>query len=766
MTKARASKEKFIANTFLIKLLLVYLGTAVMSVLVLAIIMYYWFGNKSTEDILSMNRLMLNSVHAKGDSAISNAEQIAYQVYKHSEFQGLLREEKPSVPELLNTSKFIDTILLTNEEVASVYILRNGKIVMEKTGRGVVEKESTIIKLAESIPNLTPVVRTVSYITGESGNVISVLFQEVGIGAVLVTLDSEQVKQTVFNRDERDTSAAAIFDSKGRILLSSNNEPGDIERYHTAYEYLTHEGQLSGSGSRHVKGEKGLIANYIVYENPDWTVLSLMRDNDIIREQSKAMNTIVTVISIILVMLVFISIVVSKRYYLPMTAIFSQIVRSARKTDIPDAKEALNLKVIMNATKSLFERMNVYESQEEKNIFAMQSQYVQSLLQQSHERDEQEIREGLVELRVVSNTHDAYLILVIRMNDYAGFSERNTKTAASLKLNSLANLTLEMLGRDTNSTYVVVDEEHLVFLLQVDPQHAGALEPARLEPVLMQLRETAKSIWDIGFTAGASRVEQRYKNIASSYQQAYEATNYRLYDGQEPVLYTSAAIIESENVSESVRKLEKQLIKDVKQVAKAEFVEHVKEYLNLQRALPYRTTVKLNAQMIHSLFGILDDVIFAQAAKPEYDYASIYNRVLTMESLAELGEWYEDAYERISLAFIAINTSGTSDIVRKIVELTARNYANSTLSANGMADELQITPQYFSKLVKESLGMSFPDYINNLRLTKARELLASHPEMGVKQIYESIGYNNAAYFTALFKKTYGVTPTQYRKSVT
>ncbi|NOU64569.1 helix-turn-helix domain-containing protein [Paenibacillus sp. LMG 31461] len=764
MSMTKASKEKIIAKTFFIKLLLIYLGTAVMSVLVLAIILYYWFGNKSTEDILAMNRLILNSVHAKGNSAISNANQIAYQIFKQSEFQGLMEDEKPGAADLLNTSKFIDTILLTNPAVASIYIIKNKQIVMEKTGRGVAEKESTIIELVESIKNLTPVVRSVPYTTGKIANVISILFKDEEIGSVLVTLDSDRLKQEVFNHNVADTSVAAIFDANGQILLSSNEEISSTKLYHKAYEQLSKNHQLSGSGSRIMQDEQHLIANYIFFENPDWTVLSLIRDNDIIREQSKAMKTIIAVISVIFVMLLFISIVVSKRYYLPMMLIFSQIVRSARKTGVSESMEAVNLKVIVNATKSLFERMNVLEHQEEMSIFTMQSRYIHTLLQQSNEMDEQEIREHLLDLRVVNSTQDAYIILVIRINGLVEFREHNTKMSSSLKLNSLGNLTLEMLGYDTNSTYVIVDEEQLVFLLQVDA-HDRRFDPVAFESVLLQLRETSQNLWNLAFTAGVSEVEEQYNRIASRYKQACEVTNYRLYYGRDPVLYTSAVLIESENINESIRKTEKQLIKDIKQLATFEYEQHVNEYLALLCALPYRTAVKLNAQTIHSLLCILEDAIFLQAVKPEYDYQLIYNRVLTMETLSELREWYAEVYESVSRELIQINSSGTSDIVRKIIELTEQNYANSGISANGLADELNITPQYFSRIVKEAMGMSFPDYINNLRLNKARELLISHPEMGVKQIYESIGYNNAAYFTTLFKKTYGVTPTKYRKTV-
>jgi two-component system response regulator YesN len=51
--------------------------------------------------------------------------------------------------------------------------------------------------------------------------------------------------------------------------------------------------------------------------------------------------------------------------------------------------------------------------------------------------------------------------------------------------------------------------------------------------------------------------------------------------------------------------------------------------------------------------------------------------------------------------------------------------------------------------------MSFPDYMNKIRLERAWELLLAHPPMDVKDIHQRAGYNNSAYFASLFKQAYG-----------
>lgn len=69
---------------------------------------------------------------------------------------------------------------------------------------------------------------------------------------------------------------------------------------------------------------------------------------------------------------------------------------------------------------------------------------------------------------------------------------------------------------------------------------------------------------------------------------------------------------------------------------------------------------------------------------------------------------------------------------------------------------------YFSTLFKKETGQNFTDYLTELRITKAKELLSSD-NVSVQDVAEMVGYSDLKYFSRLFKKTTGVSPSDYKK---
>ena len=83
------------------------------------------------------------------------------------------------------------------------------------------------------------------------------------------------------------------------------------------------------------------------------------------------------------------------------------------------------------------------------------------------------------------------------------------------------------------------------------------------------------------------------------------------------------------------------------------------------------------------------------------------------------------------------------------------------LSLEGMSRQTDISPYYFSKLFKHKTGVTFIDYLTNLRIEKAKELLAD-PSKSMKEICSEVGYSDPNYFSRIFKKVTGKTPTEYK----
>lgn len=79
-----------------------------------------------------------------------------------------------------------------------------------------------------------------------------------------------------------------------------------------------------------------------------------------------------------------------------------------------------------------------------------------------------------------------------------------------------------------------------------------------------------------------------------------------------------------------------------------------------------------------------------------------------------------------------------------------------------LSEEFKLNPQYISQLFKSEIGVGFLTYLTNIRLENAKKLLAS-TSFSVAEVAEQCGYSDYRVFTKVFKKTEGITPSQFRK---
>lgn len=100
-------------------------------------------------------------------------------------------------------------------------------------------------------------------------------------------------------------------------------------------------------------------------------------------------------------------------------------------------------------------------------------------------------------------------------------------------------------------------------------------------------------------------------------------------------------------------------------------------------------------------------------------------------------------------------------VVLLAIKYIDTNYFFNNLNLDTVAEELSLSPSYLSKLLKQEIGLSFIDYLTNLRIKKARDIM-SDPTIKIYQIAELVGYNNQHYFCKAFKKIMGFSPTEYR----
>ena len=102
------------------------------------------------------------------------------------------------------------------------------------------------------------------------------------------------------------------------------------------------------------------------------------------------------------------------------------------------------------------------------------------------------------------------------------------------------------------------------------------------------------------------------------------------------------------------------------------------------------------------------------------------------------------------------------ELETRITNYMEKNFLDSQLSLERIADEFHITPQYLSRFFREHFNMSYVDYVNDKRVSKAKEYLLSDEK--VKDAAIKSGFNNIGTFINAFKKYTGFTPGEYKEA--
>lgn len=103
------------------------------------------------------------------------------------------------------------------------------------------------------------------------------------------------------------------------------------------------------------------------------------------------------------------------------------------------------------------------------------------------------------------------------------------------------------------------------------------------------------------------------------------------------------------------------------------------------------------------------------------------------------------------------------ELLEKIKRFVQLNYANA-LSVDLIAAHVNYSRSFVSHFFKQHVGISLPQFVNELRLRRACELL-SQTDMSNEQIAMSVGYSDALYFIKVFKRYMLMTPQKYRQSI-
>ncbi|TVY11005.1 AraC family transcriptional regulator [Paenibacillus cremeus] len=207
--------------------------------------------------------------------------------------------------------------------------------------------------------------------------------------------------------------------------------------------------------------------------------------------------------------------------------------------------------------------------------------------------------------------------------------------------------------------------------------------------------------------------------------------------------------------------LEKEIIHAVRTGSQEEAAPLVHQFIQELTASGVKKVIL--QQGIYQLVGSVQHAMLQSGINPisMFGGANLFQELSQLNEPDEMQRWLET---RVVGAYIQ-EVAGKADFrIKQVVEnvlLFIQQHYGTNLSLESCADHFELTPYTLSRAIKQVTGINFIDYLTNLRIGHAKELLRT-TSMKINEIADEVGYQQT-YFNRIFKKAEGVSPSQYRE---
>ncbi len=173
---------------------------------------------------------------------------------------------------------------------------------------------------------------------------------------------------------------------------------------------------------------------------------------------------------------------------------------------------------------------------------------------------------------------------------------------------------------------------------------------------------------------------------------------------------------------------------------------------NLVKARILELVVVLSRAALHG--GADNNRIFGM----NYKYLNQINEFKTIE---ELTIWISDIIKTFTECVFDLQDVKHIDVIYKSIEFIRRNYMKK-VTLDDVAENVSLSPSYFSRIFKQETKTSFNSYLNNVRIEMSKKLLLDE-DIPLLDIAVLAGFENQSYYSRVFKQITGLSPRQFRE---
>lgn len=372
---------------------------------------------------------------------------------------------------------------------------------------------------------------------------------------------------------------------------------------------------------------------------------------------------------------------------------------------------------------------------------------------------DEEMDHALRQAGIHFETQTVYCML-IRAGDWFRFEDADEEENRTLQY-SMKNIAMEVVAGCLSAYCIYGKTGELYLFAGLKQPYAGRLE--LVQKTAERLRNILKKYLDIHCVIAVGSGKPNAAGMSQACRQAVEAMRRRFCVTADGVLWwNEVSLLHPTSHNPAITRCSAELYAGINTL----------DWPRTERAFDSLLETWAHAELSHA--GMLQAVAelqngvceclercgrSARQALPR-SYRDL-RAILMMNSSADCVKWLKSMQEDIALLFSLEDDTAAQTMVQQAVDLIEKRFAQP-LTLRDLAEELQFSPGYLSVRIKQQTGMNFSEYLLHIRLREARRMLLQTNDK-IAEVAEKVGYADQFYFSRLFKRATGKTPSEFRR---
>ncbi len=739
------------------KYLISYMIILLIPSLIMGILVYNYFMNILEEEILNRNLDAMIKVNHIVEQQMEELKKIPLQLYGNEEFLPYSIKHNPT--NIIDIKKILFDYDITNDFIHEIcFYFRNDSYIYSSISSYTLPSFIGFVynyahwnfsSFNEDINSISrPTLRLAEDVTvlkNEKKRFITYMYpfpsnSAKPYGTIIFLIDEDSLKYLIRNNLGKDEANTVILDHEGGIVTSLWHDD-----YLESTEFKSLISKIRNTGTRIIEiGNSKYCLSYVRSGNTGWTYVTLVPSEVILKKVSDVRTKFLlgTVMIILLGgMAIYFLMAVN---YNPIKKL--KIFAEESWRHIPMENNEIN--VIKLALTHLTVNGKVLAGKMRNSREALKEFLLLDFLK-GNIKNIRDFNNRGRDIGICFTKPD-YRVVVISLDGNTSLTG-NQENEIIKRIEDKFPDEIEGYGKGS------IEANKILFIMAHD-----TISDSMLKIQLLFIQQYLNEKWKIKSTIGVGKRYGLINQVGKSYIEASTSIDYRLVKGKNKVIFFD------EVMARAVR-LEYYPLKELEELELSVLqgnIDKIEEIIiKLIRIIKEDNTPLFVARCL--CFDIINTAIkttyliykgFAKC-KSEYPDTILLMEFHTVEEVAE-------AVRRICFdicSYIREDKTGSHEsMMKRIYGYIHANYQDYSFSVQNMADDFGMSISNLSHYFKVQAGQTLSQYINRLKIEKAKELLRSE-NASLKNVVEQIGYSDVSSFIKKFKQLVGQTPGEYRK---